>query len=71
MLFLKHAEVVSYSTGAMKYSQLSYDVSGNYFDLDMSLFQTGYQYGLKFSFYNDYLSSYVEQPYIFKFRVVD
>ena len=65
------AEVVSYSTGAMKYSQLSYDVSGNYFDLDMSLFQTGYQYGLKFSFYNDYLSSYVEQPYIFKFRVVD
>ena len=63
-------EIVSFSTGSTKYSQLSYDVSGNYFDLEMSNFQKGYQYAIKFGFYNDYLSDYVEQPHIFKFRVV-
>ena len=64
-------EVVSYGTGSVKYSELSYDVSGNYFDLDMSLLEPGYQYGFKFSIYDDYTSTYMEQPYIFKFRVVE
>lgn len=63
--------VVDYSSGSVKHTQLSYNVSGNYFDLDMSIFEPNYQYGIKFSFYNSYLSSYVEQPYVFKFRVVD
>ena len=63
-------EVVSYGTGSIKFTSLSYDASGNYFDLNMELFETGYQYGIKFSFYNDYSKSYEEQPYMFKFRVV-
>ena len=49
---------------------MSYDANGNYFDLDMSLLEEGYMYGLKFAFYEDSVSSYVEQPYVFKFRVI-
>lgn len=64
-------DIINYSSSSIKYSKLSYDVSGNYFDLDMSVFETGYQYGFKVSFYDDYLKSYKEQPYIFKFKVVD
>ena len=63
--------IIDYGSGSTKHTQLSYNVSGNYFDLDMSTFEPNYQYGIKFSFYNTYLSSYVEQPYTFKFRVVD
>ena len=62
-------EVVSYGTGSLKHTELSYDHSGNYFDLDMSLLEPGYQYGFKFSIYDDYTKSYLEQPYLFKFRV--
>ena len=51
------------------YSLLAYDVSGNYFDLDMSLLEPGYMYGFEFSFYEDSVSSYRKQPYLFKFKV--
>ena len=34
--------VVDFSTGSLKYSLTSYDQNGNYFDLDMSLLETGY-----------------------------
>ena len=50
---------------------MSYDVSGNYFDLDMSLLESGYEYGIKFSFYDNGLNSWVEQPDVFRFRVED
>ena len=63
-------EVISYGTGSVKYSELSYDVSGNYFDFDMKLLESGYQYGFKFSIYDDFTQTYMEQPYLFKFRVV-
>lgn len=63
-------DVVPYGTGSLAHTGLSYDVSGNYFDLNMEHFETGYQYGIKFSIYDDYSESYVEQPYIFKFRVI-
>ena len=63
-------EVLSYGTGSVKYSELSYDVSGNYLDMDMGLLEAGYQYGFKFSVYDDFTQTYVEQPYMFKFRVI-
>ena len=63
-------EIIPYETSSLKSTQLSYNVSGNYFDLDMNHFEKNYQYGIKLAFYNDYLDNYVEQPYIFKFRVV-
>jgi len=70
-------EVISYGTGsatspqatssAGSYTRLSYDLSGNYFDLDMSILQAGYEYGLKFAYYSN--GSYREQKEVFKFKV--
>ena len=48
---------------------LSYDIGGNYFNLDMQLLQPGYGYGIKFSFYDDVIDSWQEQGQSFKFRV--
>jgi hypothetical protein len=64
-------EAVPYGTGSDYHTGLSYDVSGNYFDLDMSLFEPGYAYGLKFAFYDDRNLSWREQEQVFKFRVED
>ena len=62
-------KVIPYGTGSTKHTFLSYDTSGSYFDLDMNMFETGYFYGIKLSFYNEDLGSYVEQPETFKFKV--
>ena len=48
---------------------LSYDVSGNYFDLDMSMLEPGYMYAIRLSVFDSAISSYVEQPSEFKFKV--
>jgi hypothetical protein len=63
--------VVSYGTGSLKHTGLSYDVTGNYFKLDTSYLESGYQYELSYVFFNEDSNSYVEQPHRFKFRVVD
>jgi len=64
---IDNLEAVPYGTGSDLHTQVSYDVSGNYFNLDMSLLEPGYQYGIKLIYYiND---SWVEQPETFKFRV--
>mgnify|MGYP005727789149 FL=1 len=63
--------VLSYGTGSIKYSELSYDVSGNYFHLDTTILEAGYNYDLCFAFFNEDSNTYVEQPYKFKFRVVN
>jgi len=62
-------EVIPYNTGSDLATQLSFDVSGNYFDLDISLLEAGYSYGMKFTFYNGAIGSWVEQSDVFKFRV--
>lgn len=61
--------VVDYGTGSMNSTMLSYDVSGNYFDLDMSMLEPGYMYAIHLSIYDDAIKSYVEQPVEFKFKV--
>ena len=61
--------VVDYGTGSVKHTELSYDQNGNYFEFNMDMLEPGYQYGFKFSIYDDYTKSYLEQPYLFKFRV--
>ena len=62
-------EVIPYGTGSevLNYTRMSYDVSGNYFDLDISLLQSDAMYGLKFSYYVN--GDYQEQPETFTFRV--
>jgi hypothetical protein len=66
-------EAVPFYTGSSNKhaTGLSYDVSGNYFDLDMSLLEPGYEYAFKFAFYDDELGSWQEQNEQFKFRVDD
>ena len=64
-------EVIPYNTGSDMATQLSFDVSGNYFDIDLSMLDDDYAYGLKFAFYNGAIGSWVEQPDAFKFRVED
>ena len=60
--------IIEYSTGSsVSYSSLSYDVSGSYFDLDMSILEPNYLYEISF-LYKDGLD-YVEQKEKFKFRV--
>ncbi len=61
--------VIDYGTGSAEnfYSKLSYDASGSYFDLDMSLMEPGYSYAIKILIdIDDYKK---EQPEIFRFRV--
>ena len=72
-------EVISYGTGsatspqqtgsAGSYTRLSYDISGNYFDLNMDLLEAGYSYGIKLAYYTS--GRYEDQPEVFKFRVDD
>jgi len=64
-------EAVSYGTGSDKHTEMSYDISGNYFDFDMSLLEPGYTYAFKFAFYENGIKSWLEQPDTFKFRVED
>jgi len=64
-------EIIPHGTGSDLYTLLSYDVSGNYFNLDMSLLDGGYQYSLKFAFYDDERNSWDEQAEKFTFRVLD
>jgi hypothetical protein len=60
---------VPYYTGSDYATGLSYDVSGNYFDFDMTLLDPGYAYAFKFAFYDPELQSWQEQDQTFKFRV--
>ena len=64
-------EVVPYGTGSDLHTQLSFDVSGNYFDLDLGMLDSGYAYGIKFTFYNGSVGAWIEQPDVFKFRLED
>lgn len=61
--------VIPHDTGSNLSTKLSYNVSGNYFDIDMSYFEPGYDYDIKFAFYDEYLESWNHQPYQFKFKV--
>tara|TARA_R110000823_G_scaffold314867_1_gene444870 strand:+ start:13101 stop:15008 length:1908 start_codon:yes stop_codon:yes gene_type:complete len=68
---IDNLEAIPYGTGSTLHTLLSYDVSGNYLDLDMSVLEGGYAYGLKFAYYNGAVNQWVEQPETFKFRVED
>lgn len=60
---------IPYNTGSDKGTEMSFDVSGNYFDLKMDLLEPGYSYGIKVAYYEETVNSYVEQPFMWKFRV--
>ena len=66
---LDNYRAVDYGTGSDNHTYISYDVSGNYFNFDMTLLEPGYEYAFAFSFYDNSLSSWVEQNQTFRFRV--
>ncbi len=61
--------IIPFGTGSDNdyHTRMSYDVSGNYFDLSMDMFEAGYQYGIKLAYYLS--NRYIEQEEIFKFKV--
>jgi hypothetical protein len=62
--------VINNSTGSStNHTYLSYDNSGSYFDLDMSLLEPGYMYGIKLAYHSS--NDWREQEEVFKFRVED
>jgi hypothetical protein len=62
-------DVVAFGTGSDMHTQMSFDSSGSYFDIDMSMLEAGYGYGLKFAFYDGGARAWNEYPNVFKFRV--
>ena len=60
---------IPYGTGSDNHTKLSYDKDGNYFDLDMTLLESGYAYGIRLAYYLQ--GQYREQSEVFKFRVQD
>ena len=60
---------IPFGTGSDMHTQMSFDVSGSYFDLDMSMLEPGYSYKIKFSYYNGSVAAWREQPETFRFRV--
>ena len=62
-------DVIAFGTGSDKHTELSYDTSGSYFEVNMNMLEAGYAYGIKFAFYDDVAQSWNEYPDIFKFRV--
>lgn len=61
--------IIPFGTGSEKSTEMSFDVSGNYFDVSMGLFEPGYSYAIKVAYYSEPVKNYVEQPYEWKFRV--
>ena len=59
--------VIPYGDEDIEFTRLSYDDTGNYFDLDMSLFEPGYTYAIKIKIKEFGIET--EQPEVFKFRV--
>tara|TARA_R110002110_G_scaffold113330_1_gene281463 strand:- start:2677 stop:4173 length:1497 start_codon:yes stop_codon:yes gene_type:complete len=59
--------VIDFGTGSYDSTRLSYDQSGSYFDLDTSLLESGYEYGIKFAYFLNQV--YEEQSETFTFRV--
>ena len=63
-----NARVINNSTSSVDlHTYLSYDTSGSYFDLDMTLLEADYAYGIRFAYYLN--GVYKEQKELFKFRV--
>lgn len=59
--------VVPYGTGSYNYTRMSYDVSGNYFEIDTSYLDRGYSYALRVAY--EYGGQYREQNEEFIFRI--
>ena len=66
-----NTRAIDYGTGSTLHTMLSYDVSGNYFDLDMSVLEPDYKYQIYLSFFDSQTNSWKEQKQSFNFRVAE
>ena len=66
---IDNLEIIPFGTGSAvnNFTRMSYDVSGNYFELDTNFLESGYSYGIQFVYYLN--GEYREQPEVFKFRI--
>ena len=66
---IDNLEIIPYGTGSSNnnFTRLSYDVSGNYFELDTTCLESGYSYGIQFVYYLQ--GEYRQQPETFKFKI--
>ena len=63
-----NARVINNSTSSVDlHTYLSYDTSGSYFDLDMSMLEPGYMYAIQLLYFNS--DGWRKQEELFKFRV--
>ena len=62
-------DVIPYGTGSSAHTLMSYDSSGSFFDLDMSLLEPGYSYYIRLAYYNGSIGDWIELNNRFKFRV--
>ena len=53
-------EAIPYGTGSDLHTQISFDVSGSYFDLDMGMLQPGYAYKISLAYYNGSIGDWEE-----------
>tara|TARA_A100001515_G_scaffold144389_1_gene148285 strand:+ start:988 stop:2514 length:1527 start_codon:yes stop_codon:yes gene_type:complete len=60
-------EITPYGTSSYNFTKMSYDISGNYFELDTTHLDPGYSYGIQFLYYIN--GVYKEQPDTFKFKL--
>ena len=70
------SDVITFGTGSSSpqtvgsntsYTRLSYDLSGSYFDLDMSMLESGYMYAINLAVYKE--PGYDQYGQSFNFRV--
>jgi hypothetical protein len=64
---IDNLDIIDYGISPTAYTLTSYDKNGNYLTLDMSMFEKGYSYGIKFMLLNEDIK--IEFPEIFKFKV--
>jgi hypothetical protein len=64
---IDNLEVVPFGTGSTEYTKLSYDMSGNYFELDSTLLESGFSYNVQFLYLINGI--YQQQEENFKFRI--
>lgn len=60
--------VIQYGTGSVNHTRCSYDLSGSYFDLDMSLLEKDYMYELSFV-HKRGSDTFIEAKDKFRFRI--
>jgi len=64
-------KVIPFGTGSNLHTLMSYDASGSYFDLDMSLLEGDTAYGIRFAFYDEERNTWDVQKTEYKFRVIE